>query len=406
MKLYRVAIYFLLGGLLLAPNFVLAQTDTSSPEIQVLNQQIAASKEKMKQLESTIGNLNKIIVAQETEGQSLKNQLSFLSNDILKIQADLDLTGEKLKQTQLEIDGLNLSIAAKQASLLRQQKMLAKMVQNIHVNDQKSYLEIAFTYNNFADYYDQLTQVRNLYVDIGRLAKETRIAKEQLATKKQTVESKKLSYVALQAELNNKKQSLSALSEHKKQLLIDSRGKESRYRTNLESLKQQYQIIVAEEQTFEAKVRKKLEAENKIQRGGEVPMVWPVPSRYINATFHDPGYPFRNVFQHSGIDIKASQGTPIHATASGYIARATHCSVSSCYNYVLLVHTGSISSLYGHLSQILVAPDQFVNKGEVIGYSGGTPGLVGSGPFVTGPHLHFEVRLNGIPVDPMPYLIQ
>ncbi len=133
---------------------------------------------------------------------------------------------------------------------------------------------------------------------------------------------------------------------------------------------------------------------------------WPVPSHKINAYFHDKDYPFIKVFQHSGLDMKASYGTSVRAAASGYVAVAKRCSSASCYSYVLLVHNGTLSTVYGHLSQILVSPDQFVNRGDVIGVSGGTPGTVGAGPFVTGAHLHFEVRVNGIPVDPMPYLGQ
>jgi len=86
------------------------------------------------------------------------------------------------------------------------------------------------------------------------------------------------------------------------------------------------------------------------------------------------------------------------------VARAKTCSLASCYAYVLIIHTGNLSTLYGHLSQIYITGDQFVNKGDVVGLSGGRPGTVGAGPFVTGPHLHFEVRSNGIPVDPMGYL--
>ena len=175
----------------------------------------------------------------------------------------------------------------------------------------------------------------------------------------------------------------------------------------LGNLKSQYQKIENEISSIEREVRKKLEAAKKIPKSEmkeNGPFAWPVGSRYITATFHDPSYPYRHVFEHSGLDLRASQGTPIKAVASGYVAQAKKCSLASCYSYVLIVHDGTVSSLYGHMSKISVAVDQFVARGDVIGYSGGTPGTVGAGPFVTGAHLHFEIRENGIPVNPLKYL--
>ncbi len=381
-----------------------AKADDS--DIQVLNQEIASRKDKIKQLEETISTYKKNIGQKQTEAVSLKNQLSILDNHIGQIESEISLTKEKIKETELEIEALTITINEKTATLEKQKKIVAKMVQNIHAQDQKNYLEVMLTYDNFADFYDEVKQLENVYVDLGRSVKIVRETTEDLNNRRSQVDNKRLTYKNLKADLENQKQKLAEQAQYKGKLLVDTKQSERKFQTLLSSLKQQYQVIDNEVRTFEDKVRKKLEEQDKIQASGDVLMSWPVPSRVINALFHDPGYPFRRVFEHSGVDIKAAQGTPIHAAASGYVGRARRCTLASCYSYILLIHTGNISSLYGHLSNITVADDAYVNRGDVIGYSGGTPGTVGAGPFVTGPHLHFEIRLNGIPVDPMSYLVQ
>lgn len=383
----------------------LAGAVTADPaEIVVLNQEIANRKDKIKQLEDTISVYKKNIREKQTQAVSLKNQLSILDNRMAQTQADIDLTAEKMKEMELEIDALKISIKEKGGIIERQKKIIAKMVQRIHANDQKNFLEVMLTYENFADFYDEVRNTESIYVDIGRSVKNVRLAKEELDAKKQQVENKREAYRKLQEELDAKKVRLNEQAQTKQNLLVETKSSELKFQTLLSSLKQQYQVIENEQRTFEDRLRRKLEEQEKIKATGEVAMGWPVPSHIINAIFHDPDYPFRRVFEHSGIDIKAPQGTTIKAVASGYVARARRCSTAKCYSYVLIIHTGNISTVYGHLSDIAVADDAFVNRGDIIGSSGGTPGSIGAGPFVTGPHLHFEVRQNGIPVDPMPYL--
>ncbi len=398
-KFALIFLFILVLGFSLNPVFVRAQTS----EIDELNKQIAAKKEIIRQLEETIVKYNANITQKQTEAKSLKNQLSILDNHIAKAETDIELTEAKINQAQLQIEALELSITGKEAVLAKQKKIITKMVQGINADKQKNYLEILLTNDSFTSFYDQLQYTVRVYQDIGQSARVLRIIKEDLQKKHNQVATTKKSYEDLKKVLDEKRAKLEGQSEVKEQLLIATKSSESKYKTLLSSLKQQYQTVINEQRAYEDQVRKKLAQQNKLSDSVGA-FGWPLSSRTITSRFHDPDYPFRNVFEHSAIDLRASQGTPIRAAASGYVARAKLCTVSSCYSYVLIVHTDNLSTLYGHLSQVNVSADQFINKGDVIGLSGGKPGTVGAGPFVTGPHLHFEVRLNGIPVDPMGYL--
>jgi len=98
---------------------------------------------------------------------------------------------------------------------------------------------------------------------------------------------------------------------------------------------------------------------------------------------------------HEGIDLGAAYGAPIRAAASGTVI---YCGEESGYgNLTVIDHGGGIATAYGHQSSIAVSCGQSVSQGQVIGY-------VGSTGHSTGPHLHFEVRVNGNPVDPLGYL--
>ncbi|MDD2757882.1 MAG: peptidoglycan DD-metalloendopeptidase family protein [Patescibacteria group bacterium] len=410
MKSKYILLAVIFAGFLLAGgNFVYSATTDAGgnkEEIDDLNKQIAARKDKIKQLEETMAKYKQNIAAKQLEAVSLKNQLSILDNKLSQTETDIKLTEEKIGEAKLEIEALQLSIADKQKSIDKQKIIISKIVRNIHADDQKNYLEILLTSNSFADFYNQAKYLENVYTDLGKSVKNLRLAKEDLDAKKAQVEARKKLYDDLKTELNNKQKDLIDQSNGKSTLLAQTKSSESRYRTLLESLRAQYQATENEVSAYEAQVRKKLEEMDRFNNlnSNSGDLSWPVPGRYITSAFHDPDYPYRRVFEHSGLDIRAGQGTPIKAAAAGYVGRAKRCSLSSCYSYVLIIHTGNISTVYGHMSSIAVSEEQFVARGDVIGYSGGTPGTVGAGPFVTGPHLHFEVRANGIPVNPMGYL--
>lgn len=153
---------------------------------------------------------------------------------------------------------------------------------------------------------------------------------------------------------------------------------------------------------MESKLRKQLTSEGRINETG-VSFSWPVnPARGISTYFHDPDYPFRYVYEHPAIDIRTAQGTPIAAPADGYVAIAKDAGFG--YSYVMLIHDNNFSTVYGHVSKILVQANTYVQKGQIIAKSGGIPGTRGAGRLTTGAHLHFEIRINGNPVNPLDYL--
>lgn len=381
-------------------------------EIDDLNSQINQKKEKIAELEKTIADYKAKIAATKSQATSLANQLTILDNYITQVDLDILATQEKIDATGLEIQSLDLSIVDKETTITKQQKLLAGLIRTIYYENNKKYIEVMAAYANFSDFYNRVHYVQNLEGDLGKSAKTIRIAKEELQTKKQQREDQQKSYQTLKVSLDNKKKDLEEQTQYKEDLLVQTKYSESKYNTLVQNLKKEYSKIENDITSIESQVRKKLEAQKKITEGGNpqqnglLPLSWPTQSRYVTAYFHDQNYPYRNIFEHPAIDIRASHGTPIRAVAAGYIARARTCTVASCYAYVMIIHSDGFSTVYGHLSQITVSADQFVNRGDTIGYSGATPNTVGAGPFTTGPHLHLEVRKDGIPVNALNYLAQ
>ena len=413
MKKIFLILFVIITGLLIQPFFAFSQSDGSggeSQEIAELNKKIAEKRAKVQELEKSIAQVKKDINKKRLEATSLKNQISILDNRTTQIELDMEATEEKLDTFTLEINALELEIGIKTKDITRQKEMLAELIRTLNYESGLGYIEVIAVYDNFSDFYNKLQYLQVIQADMGKSAKGLRLAKAELENKKDSAEKRKNSYEELKAELEEKKKDYEEQIFNKENLFFQTKSSESAYQTLLGNLRKQYQDIEAEIASVEREVRNRLEAQNKLDKIGDSAagglFSWPTQSRYITAYFHDPDYPYRYVFEHNAIDIRSGQGTAVKAAASGYIARARHCSSSQCYSYIMLIHSDNFSTVYGHLSKIVVSEDQFVTRGDIIGYSGGIPGTVGAGPFVTGAHLHFEVRKNGIPANPLNYLIR
>ena len=189
----------------------------------------------------------------------------------------------------------------------------------------------------------------------------------------------------------------------KNNILQITQGQEASFQQLLEQTRDEQRQLNNDLIYLEKVARERLNRQLALEAIESDGLMWPIGSRIVTSYFYDPDYPYRYIFEHNAIDIATAQGTPVRAADSGYVAKVRNGGQTG-YSYLMIIHPDSLSTVYGHLNQINVSLDQFISKGQIIGYSGGLPGTRGSGPFSTGPHLHLEVRYNGLPVNPLNYL--
>jgi murein DD-endopeptidase MepM/ murein hydrolase activator NlpD len=380
-----------------------AFSNTASDEILKINDQIAAKKQQIKDLQDKIKTSQSQIDTLRNAEDSLQNQIAILENQIAKNALDIQETQAQIDETTLELQDLDTQIAANDARISSDHDLLADLIRRVAREDDRSTLETLFLSDNLSAIFERAKSLSDLQGDM--LSTVKRLQEERAAQ-----EQKRAERVAKNEELRKQKDQLQVdsikLSETKDakiQLMDATRNSESKYQDLMAGLRDEASSVSSDLTSLEAQARARL-AQNDRFPTGDVILSWPVSSRVITTTFHDPDYPFRRIMEHPAIDIGSTpQGTPVHAAAPGYVLKVKDAGYG--YSYVIILHASGISTVYGHLSRLVADPDSYVERGDVIGYSGGMPGTRGAGPMTTGPHLHFEVRVNGIPTDPMDYLV-
>lgn len=164
------------------------------------------------------------------------------------------------------------------------------------------------------------------------------------------------------------------------------------------------------EEEIAASLRELWDAQGYAQRASRRPhgnarvtFDWPVePALGVSAQFDDPGYRARFGFPHRAIDIPVNQGSVVVSVADGVVEKVSDQGYG--FNSIVIRHGGGYASLYGHVTEFLVAEGDEVDMGDPIARSGGMPGTKGAGKITTGPHVHLEMLRDGEHVDPLPLL--
>src|SRR3989338_8659104 len=356
-----------------------AQNTTS---FNALKDTIEQKKDSIERIKREIGTYEQSIRLRQAQAASLSNQILILNDQIQRLELSVRATEEEIETVGLEITETERLIAER---------------------EQAGDLDILLAYDTVSDYFNDLENVEQLQAHVGdtvrefeRLRKDAELTHETLTAKQQELET-------LRAELDTQQFNLSSQRTVKAQVLVDTRRSETQYQKQLRQAKQEQAAAEAEVVSVEKKLRETIKEGARLERLralGAPNFTWPIASRTITAYFHDPDYPYRYVFEHPAIDIATKQGTPVRAAAGGYVAKAK----GVCNAYVMIIHDQGYATVYGHLSKVSVKDDDFVEQGQIIGLSGGMPRTCCSGNLTTGPHLHFEVRREGLPMNPLDYL--
>jgi murein DD-endopeptidase MepM/ murein hydrolase activator NlpD len=421
-KFLTISLALVLSVVWSFPNTLQAQVDatpaapsltTTDPTVDELNKALQAKQEQQKLLQERLQRYQDVIAEKQKVSASLKNELELLDAQVSKAELDLQSLDFNIEAKRLEIEAAQLAVDQKQEDIDAQQSYLAELVRTINRYDQQDPLELLVVHSSFSEVVNDIRATATMQDNVSEALTDLQTAKANLEREKADRERNKRELEGLQLEVATTVQSLDAQKTYKAQILTDTSSSEQQYSQLLEQSKQEQLAADSDIRSLEEKVKSKLQGApstsstnsdfSTFTGNRNVQLAWPVsPTKGISAYFHDPTYPYRRYFEHPAIDLPAAQGTAIAAADDGYVARTMNGGMG--YSYVLLVHSNSISTVYGHVSQINIAEDTFVKKGQIIGLSGGMPGTPGAGRLTTGSHLHFEVRLNGIPVNPLDYL--
>ncbi|MFA5029510.1 MAG: peptidoglycan DD-metalloendopeptidase family protein [Patescibacteria group bacterium] len=375
--------------------------DSGSNEALIanLNKQIEAQQEKIDKLAEEINKHKDSIKKAQGQAANFKNQVYILDNQIAKMGLDITAKEEEIKSTELEIEKIGLKIKENELMINKDKERLAAFIRALDHYDDKNYLFVLLSNNSFSEFFDQVKALENIEGDLQKTLNRVQELVETLNKQKEKLNGERDQLSDLLNKLEQEKTALGEQKGAKQYLIVETKKSEVKFQNLITDLKKEQTAANNQIAALERKIRQELEkkgSQEKFNSLGEAALIWPINNPRITCYFHDPDYPFRNLFEHSGIDLAAKIGTPVKAAESGYVAKVA-ANTRWYGTYVMIIHNNNLSTLYGHLSSINVKGDQYVTKGQIIGYSGNTG-------FSTGPHLHFEVRSNGIPVSPSTYL--
>ncbi|MFN3925914.1 MAG: murein hydrolase activator EnvC family protein [Pseudanabaenaceae cyanobacterium] len=325
---------------------------------------------------------------EQIEGPA-EQRLEQLRQSVKVTEAQIETTAKQLKQAQALLKNLNQQLAITTANLEQQRLATKARLRYLARHPQHRWWMVLLNTPDLQHLIDRRRQLQRIYQRDRQLLTNLQASAQRVANRRQLVIAQENEIALLQQKLLTQKAQLQG------EVVVQERA--------IAKLKSDRQALESAEQRL---AEDSMRLQRLIIARAGTPQnftIVPGTGRLQYPTYGTISSPYGWRIHpilgyeklHTGIDIAADTGTPIYAADTGTVILAEWY---GGYGYtVIIAHGNEISTLYAHCSEIYVTVGQVVQKGQIIA-------AVGSTGFSTGPHLHFEVRFNGEPIDPMPYL--
>lgn len=347
------------------------------------------------QLQHSLKNVRKQIARKRAELRSTKRAERRVTNEIEEVECRLLRTEKRLSYVRSRIASLNRKrtilvrrIEETERRLAWRRRVLAFRVRQMYHQGRDGYLHVLLASRSMNEYMSRSYYVQKIVDADTRLIASIRADQEQLRRDKAELERQTAEQRALEAELVARTAEYRADMDRKQDLLAD-------LRSTRQSLEAALDVLEEASRAIEARIRAMQQTPRgraRLLRAWTGRFIRPVDGE-ITSRFGMRYHPILHRYRmHTGVDFGAPTGAPIRAAADGEVVMASY--MRGYGNTVVIDHGGGVTTLYAHCSALLVNEGQTVQQGQVIA-------RVGSTGLSTGPHLHFEVRHNGTPVNPL-----
>jgi len=367
-------------------------------QIDAITKQQQALLEQQKQLE---GQLN----ATTAQKQTLQNAINALNLSKQKLQNDLKITTSNINSTNLKLQQITSNISDNEAAITIHQAGIATALRDLSAYDSYPLVMQILASKTISDTWSDVDNLKTAENSLKNEIDALNSAQISLTQNKSAAESQKSNLVSYQAQLKGQQQVIDETTKAKSTLLTQTKSQEAAYQKMLAD-------NLAQEKAFEDQLFK-FQQQLKAAPASSAPgaehglLTWPLRTIRVTQQFGKTADSARLYASgtHSGTDFAASVGTPVMSMGDGVIGGMGNTDdAKGCLSYgrwLFIKYDNGLSSIYGHLSSIIVSTGARVTAGQVVGYSGGQPGVYGSG-YATGPHLHVGL-FNGAGVSIQQY---